>query len=83
MEFHTPIIEEFSSAFFFVFYNSHPALMNANEKDTASMSYNKHEATASNYQFKHKMYLQSLMTVHVRWPGQTSGAFGLALIFFS
>ena len=21
------------------------------------------------------------MTVHVRWPGQTSGAFGLALIF--
>jgi hypothetical protein len=28
------------------------------------------------------MYLQFLMTVHVRWPGQTSGAFGLALIFF-
>ena len=27
------------------------------------------------------MYLQTLMTVHVRWPGQTSGAFGLALIF--
>jgi hypothetical protein len=27
------------------------------------------------------MYLQSLRNVHVRWPGQTSGAFGLALIF--
>ena len=30
----------------------------------------KHEAIASNYQFKHKMYLRSLMTVHVRWPAR-------------
>ena len=35
----------------------------------------------SNYQIEDTMYLQSLMTVHVRWLGQTSGAFGLALIF--
>ena len=55
--------------------------MNASEKDSASMSFALHEATASNYRFKHKMYLQSLMTVHVRGPGQTSGAIGLALIF--
>ena len=27
------------------------------------------------------MYLQSLVTVHVRWPGETGGAFGFALIF--
>ena len=30
---------------------------------------------------KTKMYLQSLMTVHVRGPGETGGAFGFALIF--
>jgi hypothetical protein len=27
------------------------------------------------------MYLQTLMTAHVRWPGKTGGAFGFALIF--
>jgi len=32
-------------------------------------------------QLEGKLYLQTLMTGHVRWPGQTSGAFGLALIF--
>ncbi len=45
------------------------------------MSFALHEATTSNYQFEDKRYLHSLMTVHVRWPGQTSGAIGLALIF--
>ena len=32
------------------------------------MSFEKHEATASSYPFKRKMYLQTLKTVHVRWP---------------
>ena len=27
------------------------------------------------------MYLQIIMTAHVRWPGKTGGAFGFALIF--
>src|SRR5687768_3818879 len=46
---HTPLFVhmEFSSAFFFVFHRTSTSLKLANEKDSASMSYNKHEATAS------------------------------------
>jgi hypothetical protein len=40
-----------------------------------------HDANSSKLQFDNVKYLQSGLTVHVRWPGQTSRAFGLALIF--
>ena len=45
------------------------------------MSFALHEATASNHHFEGKMYSQSVMTLHVRGPGETGGAFGFALIF--
>jgi hypothetical protein len=35
----------------------------------------------SNFQCDNKKYLRPGLTVRVRWPGQTSGAFGLALNF--
>ena len=43
------------------------------------MSYNKHEATASNHLFEDKMYLQSLTTAYVRGPAKNSGAFVFGL----
>jgi hypothetical protein len=36
----------------------------------------------SNYQFEGKMYLHSLMIVHVRWPAKNSGAFVFGLNFW-
>ena len=33
------VFQEFSSAFFFVWLKTIPSLMNANEKDSASMSF--------------------------------------------
>ena len=73
----TPINEEFSSPFFFVYYKTPTSLRKANEKDSLPAGRQappwvalNHEATGSNYQFEHEMYLQSLMTVHVRWPAR-------------
>jgi hypothetical protein len=50
-------LKDFTSAFFFVFHRSPTSLKIANEKDSAFMSFEKHEITASNYQFKKGMYL--------------------------
>jgi hypothetical protein len=52
-------LKDFTSAFFFVFQSSPTSLKIANEKDSAFMSFEKHEITASNHQFESKKYLQS------------------------
>jgi hypothetical protein len=46
------------------------------------MGFKKHEAVATNYQFEITMYLQSVMTVRVRWPAKNSGAFIFGLNFW-
>ena len=59
--------------------------MTANEKDSACSDLKKHEATSSSGQFDNKRQLQSIMILHVRWPGQTSGVppqAGIGLDFF-
>jgi len=52
LKLHAPIHQKFTSAFFFVFIKAITSSKNANEKDSASMSFALHEATASNHQFK-------------------------------
>jgi len=70
---------EYSSAFFFVFYSSLTSLKIANEKDSASMSFKKHEATV----FKLPVRKQNVFTCFddcscaLARPNQRSIWFGL------
>ena len=52
LEFYTPINEEFTSAFFFVFHKTSSALEIANGKDSAFRCYKKHAATPASYHLK-------------------------------
>lgn len=55
--------------------------MAANEKDSAFMSFALHEATDLKLSVRKQNVFTILMTIHVRWLGETGGAFGFALIF--
>ena len=70
LEFHTPINEKFSSAFFFVFHKTSTSLKNANEKDSASMSCNWTRSNSFKASFQIQDVFTILMTVHVRWPAR-------------
>ena len=45
------------------------------------MSFALHEASCFELSVQIQNVFTTLMTVHVRWPGETGGAFGFALIF--
>ena len=45
------------------------------------MSFALHEASCFELSVQIQNVFTTLMTVHVRWPGETGGAFGFALTF--
>ena len=45
------------------------------------MSFALYEATTLKLSIRKQNVFTILMTIHVRWPGETGGAFGFALIF--
>jgi hypothetical protein len=84
-EFHTPTIEEFTSAFFFVFFKSRAVVKIVNEKDSASRNFALHEASCFELSVQIQNVFTILLTAHVRWPAKNCGAFvfgGPFLCFF-
>jgi len=70
----------FASTFFFV-YNKVITFLRIKTKKTAPLDVsNSTKQVDSNHLFNQECNC-NLLSIHVRWPRQTSGAFGLALIF--
>jgi hypothetical protein len=66
-------MEKFTSAFFFVCHKSPTSLKFVNEKVSASMGFEKHEAVTANFQFELTMYLRSwCLSMCVGLPGRRS-----------